>query len=78
MLRSKDTVENKTDTSMILILSEFMVLEHIMNKMLILHSFLIPLLLIKRDTNNDQMSLIYHFDENFKYDHQNSQNRRKS
>lgn len=32
MLRSKDTVENKIDTSMILTLTEFMVLEHIMNK----------------------------------------------
>lgn len=39
--------------------------------MLILHRFLIPLLHIKRDTDNDQMSLTFHYDESFKYDHQN-------
>lgn len=70
MIYSKDTVESKRTQAWFSTLQSLWSWTH-HEQLLNLHRFLIPLLFIKRNTDNNQMSLTFHFDESFKYDHQN-------
>lgn len=67
--KDADAVENKTDTGMSLYRVYDLGTYH--KRFLILHRFLILPLCVKRNTDNDQMSHTFHFDESFDYNHQN-------